>query len=415
MKIKIPQADFSRALLASGKSILPRANLPILANVLIKAAGKELELLATNLETATRVVLESKVESGGEATVNGKTLFEFISQLPEGEIIIEKLGEELVVSCKGYSGRFTTMPAEEFPAIPKVEKGILIELDCDSFVNGVSRVVFSAAQDEGRPILTGVLCDLAKSRLKMVATDGYRLSFEEINAKGANASSSIKFNIPAKALGEFAKIIIERGMVGEEANKGDSRNFSLMVSEGLNQVGLKLGGNSGKDAAEGPLHGEASEPRPKGREQVEFTSRLIEGEFPNWQKIIPGSFNTKVKIAKDEFIKLVRIASIFARDAGNIVKLKFEPSAGGSGRGGKFSVNAASSQTGSSEAASDVEIEGKGGEMAFNFRYLLEVLAQVPGNEVYFEMNESLNPGKLTTVDPKDPFFHIIMPVRLQS
>ena len=402
MKIKIPQADFSKALLASGKSILPRANLPILSNVLIKAAGQKVEILATNLETATRVTLGCKVEGAGETTVNGKTLFEFVSQLPDGEVIAEKLGEELVISTKGYSARFTTMPAEEFPAIPKVEKGILLEIDPTAFVGGVSRVVFSAAQDEGRPILTGVLCDLGKNKLKMVATDGYRLGFEEINIGGVQGVTNLKFNIPARALGEVAKIMIERGLV-DEGDKGH-RKFNMMVSDGLNQISFRMGAGSGED-------------------EVEFTSRLIEGEFPNWQKIIPSTFNTKVKIAKEEFMKLVRVASIFARDAGNIVKLKFELTASGplrqgaseASKRGRFSVSATSAQTGSGDVSSEVEIEGKGGEIAFNYRYLLEVLAVIADDEVNFEMNESLNPGKITSSASGDNFFHIIMPVRLQA
>lgn len=395
MKIKISQSDFSKALLTGGKSILPKANLPILSNVLIRSAEDRVEILATNLETATRVTLGGKVDNGGEATVNGRIILDFVSQLPEGEVIIEKLGEELVVSQGTYSARFTTMPVDEFPAIPKIEKGITLEIDCPPFAGGVFRVVFSAAQDEGRPMLTGVLCEVNKNKLKMVATDGYRLSFGEIGTGPLRTGPNLKFNIPAKALGEVAKIIVERGLA-EEGSEKNGKKLSLIVSEGLNQVSFKLPGQDKK-------------------EEVEFTSRLIEGEFPNWQKIIPSVFNTKAKIPKDEFVKLVRMASIFAREAGNIVKLKLEPAANGVGKRGKFSVSATSVQTGSSDVASEVEIEGKGGEIAFNYRYLLEVLATVSGNEVYFEMNESLNPGRITTEDPKDSSFHIIMPVRLQA
>src|SRR3989344_186066 len=235
MKIIISQSDFSKALLASGKSILPKANLPILSNVLIKSAEGKVEILATNLETATRVAFGGKVENAGEATVNGRTIFDFVSQLPEGDMVVEKLGEELVVSQGTYSARFTTMPADEFPAIPKVEKGIALEIDCVLFVNGVLRVVFSAALDEGRPILTGVLCEVNKNKLKMVATDGYRLSFGEIDAGFVQKGPNLKFNIPAKALGEVAKIIIERGLA-EEGDAKNSKKLHLLVSEGLNQI-----------------------------------------------------------------------------------------------------------------------------------------------------------------------------------
>ena len=146
---------------------------------------------------------------------------------------------------------------------------------------------------------------------------------------------------------------------------------------------------------------------------VEFTSRLIEGEFPNWQKIIPSEFITKARVAKAEFIRLIKVASIFAREAGSIVKLNFVP--GASGKGGALNVSANTSQVGSTDLECEAEISGKGGEIAFNFRYLLEVLGVIADEDVYFEMIESLNPGKITPTEEKEKFFHIIMPVRLQA
>lgn len=396
MKFSTLQSEFSKALLTSGKSILSRANLPILANVLLKASQDRLEVLATDLETATKVGLKCKIENSGETTVNGKTLFEFISQLPEVELIVEKLGEEVVVSAKSYSGRFATLPPEEFPAIPKIERGIDYVVDAGDFARRITKTVFSAAVDEGRPILTGVWCEIAKNKMRAVATDGYRLGYQEIVLEGAKTSASLKLNVPARALSEIVKIIAELTIKDGEDGEAKAQRVTIVVAEELNQINFKIG-------------------------DVEFTSRLIEGEYPNWQKIIPSTFNTKVKINRGTFIKLVKIASIFARDAGNIVKLKFEPSASGSnrqrsnGKAGTLTVNATSSQVGSSDASCDVEMSGPGGEIAFNFRYLLEVLSVIEDEEINFEMNESLNPGKITLLDPKDPFFHIIMPVRLQA
>lgn len=376
--------------MSSGKSVLSRANLPILSNVLFKVSSGNLEVITTNLETATKVSLKCKVESGGETTVNGKILFEFVSQLPEGEIVVEKLGEEVVVTTKGYSARFATMPPEEFPAIPKIEKGIKVQVSAGVLERAIAKTVFNAAQDEGRPILTGVLCDISKNKMKMVATDGYRLGYGEVLLGNQKNLPSVKINVPARALLEVAKILSETRQLEELSEKEDKNEneFTLVIAEGLNQINFKLDG-------------------------VEFTSRLIEGEFPNWQKIIPSTFNTKVKINKEEFVKLVKVAAIFARESGNIIKLKFEPKGGG--KNGTFNVTAASSQVGSSDAQCEVEIEGKGGEIAFNYRYLLEVLAVVGEEEINFEMNESLNPGKITSIDSKNPFFHIVMPVRLQS
>lgn len=384
MKFVVSQQDFSKALTLAGKSLLTKANLPVLSNLLLTASKNRVEILSTNLETATKVNIGGKVETEGEITLSGKTLQEFVSQLPiDGEIIFEKLGEEAVVSTKGYNARFTTIAAEEFPAIPKIGAGHKIKMVGGDFLKAVLRVAFAAAQDEGRPILTGVLCEFKKNKLSMVATDGYRLSFDEIKVLEA-PSLEIKTVVPARAMIEVAKIVSELG-VGEE--KGGS--FEILISEGLNQINFKLG-------------------------EVEFTSRLIEGDFPNWQKVIPTSFTSKALVNKEEFIKVVRIASIFARDSGSILRLKLEMGMGGSKRQ-SLNVSAGGSQIGSGDGQIEVDMTGAGGEIAFNFRYLLEALSVIDDDEVNFEMVESLNPGKLTGVDKESKFFHIIMPVRLQS
>lgn len=383
MKFKIPQGEFTRLLLSANKSLLARANLPILSNILVTAVGGKVEILSTNLETATQVTTQVQVEADGKTTLPGKLLFEFVSQLPEGEVAFEKLGEEVVVSTARYCGRFATMPTEDFPAIPKIEKGNSITVAPGDFMRAVMRVAYAASQDEGRPILTGVLCEFAAGDLSMVATDGYRLSFQKINIvkKGEGA---IKIVIPAKSVVEVAKIISE----ADEGTLGKS--IDLVIAEGLNQMNFKIG-------------------------NVLFTSRLIEGAFPNWQKLIPTTFTSTARVPKEEFIKVVRVASIFARDSGSIVKFKLE--AAGSARGklnGLLSVYASNSQVGSNEAQTEIELSGHGGEIAFNYRYLLEMLSSVEGEDVEFEMIESLNPGKLTLPGDGD-YFHIIMPVRLQS
>src|SRR3990170_2615216 len=380
MKFKISQSDFSKTLSAASRSILTKANLPILSNVLISASRNKLEILSTNLETATKASISCKTEIEGKITIPGRTLLEFISQLPEGEVTFEKLGEEVLVSTKGYNARIPTIAPEEFPAIPKIEKGYEVKIKTEDFVRGVAEVAFCAAQDEGRPILTGVLCEFKGGKLSLVATDGYRLSFREIPIEKSPGEKNIKIVVPARAVSEVAKVIVE--------NLDGDDQLSLVIADSLNQINFKVG-------------------------NVEFTSRLIEGEFPGWQKIIPSSFTTKTRLPKSEFIKLVRIAAIFARDSGNIVRLKLENAS--ASKKGTLTVLANTAQVGSTDAQIEAEMIGKGGEIAFNFRYLLEVLSIISGEEVNFEMIESLNPGRITATDDKDNFFHIIMPVRLQT
>ena len=387
MEFKIQQNDLLKTLLAVNRSILAKTNLPILSGVLISTSGEVLEVLSTNLETAARVGAVCKTETTGKAVLPGRILLEFVSQLPEGEVVFEKLGEEVLVKLGSYGARFATMPTEDFPAIPKIEKGQTIKFSAGDFVRTVLKVAFCAAADEGRPVLTGVLCELEKNLLSMVATDGYRLGFQKIATTGE--AVPLKIIIPSKSLIEAAKLI------GERTEGKTDESIEMIIADDFNQVNFQV------------------DKLPSAKTGVEFTSRLIEGEFPNWQKIIPTSFNSLARISKEEFIKLVRIASIFARDSGNIIRLKLE---GHAAKGaGLMTVFATNNQLGSNQAACEIEMTGRGGEIAFNFRYLLEMLSSIEGEDVNFEMIESLNPGKFTETDSRDNFFHIIMPVRLQS
>lgn len=382
MKFTISKSDFSKLLLTANRSILSRTNLPILSNLLISAKGSEVEVLSTNLETAVRLVAKSKVETEGKITIGAKALVEFVSQLPDEDVSFELLGEEALIAAGGYNARFATMGASEFPAIPKIEKGLEMTIAAADLVEAINKVAFSAAQDEGRPILTGVLCEVNKNKLSMVATDGYRLSFFETKVTKGDKVPNIKMVIPARALMEFGKII---GDILAADPKSD-QEVKLEIADSLNQLCFKI-------------------------DNIEFTSRLIEGEFPNWQKTIPTAFSSVAKINKEEFIKLVKVASIFAREAGNIVRLKLEENA----KKPTISVYANASQLGSGNAKMDCQMQGPGGEIAFNYRYLLEVLGLMSDEEVVFEMIESLNPGRLRGQDEKDTFFHIVMPVRLQG
>lgn len=374
MKFKIPQDELNKALLSCDKSLAIKPSLPVLLNFLISAEKNGVELLATDLETATKVNIQCKVDVEGKTTLPGKTLVEFISQLNSEDLIFEKLGEEVLVTSSENSARLSTIPAEDFPAIPKIQQGTEFEVEAKELLGGIKRVEFCAAGDESRPVLSGVLFEVEKNTLSLVATDGYRLGFSKLEVSGP--AEKIRAVIPAKALSEIAKIISENLIEGKD------EKVSIRVSDNLTQVNFKIA-------------------------NVEFTSRLIEGEFPNWQKIIPSEFATKIKVGRGNLVKQVRIASIFARDAGNIIRFKIE--------GKTITILSNASQLGSNEARVDaLEVSGNGGEIAFNYRYILEVLSVIDGENVNFEMIESLNPGRITA-EKNDNFFHIVMPVRLQG
>lgn len=376
----ITQENCAKALTAASKSLSTKVNLPILANMLLTATKSGLEVLATDLETATRVMTPAKVTIEGRAAVPGRVLLEFIAQIPGGEVSIEKLGEELVIGAKGLAARLATMPPEDFPAIPKIEHGSVIRLAPGDFSMAVSRVAFCAAQDEGRPVLGGILCEASGNAFSMVATDGYRLAFQKISTNGKPMAAAIRVIVPARAMVEAAKLVSESAQLGE-------RDVELEIAQTLNQANFRIA-------------------------DVQFTTRLVEGSFPPWRKIIPEKFITRAKIGREELVRVVRIASIFARDSGSIVKFTLSPkdSQGAS----VLKVASGNKQVGSNEADVVIELSGRGGEIAFNYRYLLEMLSSVASEDVNFEMIESLNPGKITIPGESD-YFYIVMPVRLQS
>ena len=380
MKFTISQTEFLKAINIGSRSLLSKSNLPILSNILVSAKKDGVEFLATNLETACRVKVDAKVEREGETSVVGRTIGEFLSQLDSVDIVVEKLGEELVLGADGVGARFGTMDPAEFPAIPKVDGGMVFSVSVGDLTSAVSAVAFCAAVDESRPILTGVLCQSTKKGLSLVATDGFRLGYAQMETSDSTLSLGLKFIIPAKALAEIAKISEE--VSAKLAEK--KRLVNIAVSGNLTQAIFKIG-------------------------EVEFTSRLIEGTFPSWEKLIPSEFSTKATISKQELVRVVKIASIFARDAGNIVRLRLRQE----DKKSQLSVSSAASQIGSSESTIKIDLAGNGGEIAFNFRYILEALSVTSSEQIVFEMNESLNPGKISPADAN--FFHIIMPVRLQA
>ncbi len=377
MKFRISKEDLNRGLNLSAKSMLTKSSLPVLANIFIKAGGEGVEMVATSLETAIKIKINCKVEREGETTILGRALMEFVAQLGEGEVLFEKLGEEVVVATGNTSARFATISPDEFPAIPKVEGGRKVMLAAGDFSKNINRVFFCAAQDESRPMLAGVLFDGAKGGVNLVATDGFRLGSSRVGTVKSEIGA-VKLVLPARAVGEIPKIISDIGADGEG-------NVEMVVSDNLSQVVFRI-------------------------DNVEFTSRLIEGVYPQWEKLIPVNFATKVTVGREELIRAIKVAAIFAKDAGNIVKVKIFSE----GKKGFVAVSSNTAQIGSSDSHIEANIEGNGGEIAFNFRYVLEALSSIDSDEVVFEMNESLNPGRLSSAGG-DSFFHIIMPVRLQN
>ena len=374
MKVSILQENLAKGLNTINRFITTKAQLPILNNVLIKTDQGRLKLSATNLETGINFWLGAKVEEEGEICVPAKNLTEYITSLPVGKVDLEMKENLLKINSGSYQAQFLTSPSVEFPVIPTLEKKAEINLSFKDLSSAITQVAFAASQDEGRPVLTGVLLKVKKQSLFLVATDGYRLSVKEI--KDLKEIEKIKETeellIPARALTEVGKIM---------SNSENESTLGLTITPKNNQIIFSTS-------------------------EVEIISRLIEGKFPDFEKIIPDKRKTKIIIDTDSLLQAVRTTSIFAREAANIIKVEVSDS--------KMEISANNPQMGENKIKLEVKTEGEGGKIAFNSRYLLDFLSSAKTDLVSLEIGDSLSPGVFSLANDSS-YLHVIMPIRVQE
>lgn len=368
MKVTLLQQNLSSVLTRINRVVPSRPQIPVLQTVKITASPEGIELTATNIETTESAWLGAKVEKTGELCVSAKVFFEFIASLPPETVTLVLTEETLHVSCAGFEAELPVTQAAEFPPTPAFASKDTGSIDKELFSSSLSSVLFAAATDEGRPILTGVKVIEEEKQTVFVATDGYRLSLRRVPLLIKNLSEVV---VPARALSEVVKL-------GAELK--EEKNIRVGLS-GDQQVGFGVG------------------------ETTLFT-RLLDGEYPNFEKIIPKSFTTRALIEKELMLKAVRSAAIFARDNANIIRLQMDNQ--------KIVVSAAAVQTGKNSIEMEAKIDGDGGEIAFNSRFLIDFLTNFPEDEFIFEMTGSLNSGVFKPAK-EDSYLHIIMPVRVSS
>ncbi|MBU2577384.1 DNA polymerase III subunit beta [Patescibacteria group bacterium] len=373
MKIQILQENLNKGLTIASRSISSKVQLPILSNVLLKTDQNRLKISATNLETGISLWLGGKVEEEGEITIPARILTEIVSSLPAEKINLEVKENSLTISCEGFTASINGISASEFPKLPGYSPESLFMLPTDKLCEAINRVAFAAASDDGRPVLTGVLFKIQGKTLSMVATDGYRLSVKTIELDN-QIKEEIKLLLPARTLMEVAKIISE-----EKNEKGLAVQMGFTKEQ--NQVVFVF-------------------------PEMELFSRVIEGDFPDYEKIIPESSETTAILDKESLSRAVKLVSIFARESANIVRLSLKDSF--------LEMSANSPQVGENKNQIDAKIEGEGGEIAFNYRFLQGFLGAISGKEISLGMTGSLNPG-VFRITEDNTFLHIIMPVRLQT
>lgn len=374
MKFSCLSENLAQGLSIVSKAISAKGSLPILSHVLLKTDEGRLQLGATDLETGIVTWVGAKVEEDGGVTVPARLLSELVSHLPPGKIELTADDKKiLTLSAPQAHSRLNGMDAGEFPPLPSAAGKRVLNLSPQDFLRAVSLTSFASARDESRPILTGILVKGSGRELRLVGVDGFRLAEKKLPL-AKDLEEDVSMVIPAPTLLEVARLGSRQGE-GEEG-------IAVTILGKENQVLFDLG-------------------------SVRITSRLLEGPFPDYEKIIPRSFSSQVKLSTEEFLKAVRLASVFAKDSAGIVKLKLKP-------GELLTISANTSEVGDNVSRVEATIEGEPLEIAFNSKYLIDVLSNLDCDEVVFEAGGPLNPGIIKPADSED-YLYVVMPVRTAS
>jgi DNA polymerase III subunit beta len=365
MRFSILQQDFLPAIQTVSRSAGIRATLPVLSNILIASEESRLKIAATNLEIGVIKRINAEVTDPGEITVPAKTLLDVINGLPPTNIEIETTGEVMTIKAGKFKASINGISANEFPAIPiTTDKGIIFKKE--SLVSS-SQILFAAAVDEGRPTLTGILTQASGGKLDLVATDGFRLAHRLVSL--ADSEVNFKSLIPRRTFEEIVRII------GED--KADE--VEVTTTPGQNQILFKIG-------------------------LTTVSSRLIEGNFPSWERIIPQNLVTRAILEKDEFLKATKLASVFAKNEANIITLSVTK--------GKINLSSEAKELGGQQNELEGEIEGDELKIAFNARFLIEAISAVPSSQLSLEFSGPLSAALIKPIGIEG-LEYIIMPVRI--
>ena len=381
MKITCLQENLSRGLAVVGRAVANRATLPVIHNVLLNVDQSMLKLSATNLEIAMTTWVGAKIDEEGSITVPARLLSEFVNSLPNDPINLQlDEGSGLLEISSGSSkAHINITDASEFPPIPTVDDGVAAEVDPFVLRSAITRVAFAAATEESRPVLTGVELKLDESKFTMAAADGFRLAVHH-GALLKPVPEEMSVIIPARTMNELNRLINDR----EEP-------VEILMTPAKGQVMFRI----------------------RGGDTVEIVSQLLQGTFPNYEQLIPQSYTTRAVMDLPTVLRAARTASIFARDGSNIIRMHLMPAEADT-EPPKVEISARSEEVGDNEDTVDLdEIEGEEGKIAFNSRYLLDVLSVLEKGKIALETTTSSSPGVFKPTD-SDDYIHVVMPMFVQ-
>lgn len=373
MKIEVLKENLKNGLsvvekVISGKNL----SLPVLDNVLISTEESFLNLSVTDLETAIKVWILVKILKKGRVAVPAKFLSNFISLLPEEKITLEERKQGLYIECKNFKNQVQGVNPEEFPIIPKFNDLESLSFDSKSLWQGLAQVVDIASPSQSRPEISGAYFVFSKNSLKIVATDSFRLAEKNINLESP-VEREISFILPQKPARELMNIL-------------DGKEGKIKIYFSPNQTMFEL-----------PMK-EVEHP------QIQVISRLIEGEYPNYEEIVPKKFKTHVIVKRDEFINQVKAASLFS---GKINEVKIKVNVGAK----ELGISAQDPDIGESNSSIPAKIEGEDIEASFNHKFLVDGLLNIKSSEVVFDFSKEEGPCVLKPVGDAS-YLYVVMPIK---
>lgn len=362
MELQVTQENLSKALNTVGRIASMRSTLPILSNVLLKIVDNRLSIAATNLDIAITHFIGAKVAKNGSITVPARLMQDFVSSLPNGVISLKQEEQKLHITTDSYQSVINGVAADEYPVMPAINDGKQWKIPANIIKKGLQQVIFAASSDEARPVLTGVNLYTYEGTLYMVATDSFRLAEKALMP----SKDTLNLLIPATALQDVLRILSDY-------------EDDVWVEHDDQQVQFKIG-------------------------DVELVARLIEGNYPDYRKLIPTKFTTSATVKRAELTNITKVSSLFARESAGSVTLEVDP------KEKQIRIRSIASQLGENTAAAPATVSGEG-TITLNSHYLLDALGALNDDEVSFNFNGKLEPSVIKETKHSD-YLHVIMPLK---
>ena len=366
MEIEVEQSKLAKALgVVSRVAAGAKATLPVLNNVLIRVDKKKTTLTTTNLDMAVVDFLPTSLAKDGVVTVPARLLADFVSNLPDKEVVkISAKDDKVIIKSGKYSSTMNGMPADDFPELPEIDekKAVIFKMGVDDFKTGLSQVMVASSNDMTRPALTGIYFNTFEGNLYIAATDGYRLAEKKFISK---VKSEVAAIVPASSLSEVLRSLSE-----------DVDEVEIIFDE--SQVKFRLG-------------------------DIEITSKLIDGSFPDYRRLIPEKSDTVLELSRPELTRVTKLAALFAREVGGSIICEAK-------KEGVFSVSSVANEFGENDSEIEVKVE-KPSKVTLNSRYLMDALNVLSEEMIVFRFSGALAPVVLKNAKADD-YTHIIMPLK---